>query len=157
MYKNEVIQHVIPRKETIEEANAKKYCPMVNYDSGDILFRKKNSKNIEDKDIEVHHINKYYQALDYYEGGSKYNKFIYNKLIEEKDYGELMDYLLLQPHYQYMNKEILYYYCRTLVGMKLTKNDYKKIAKQEKKEIEKMKNKDVTNLRKKKGDFTVRF
>jgi hypothetical protein len=156
MFKNEVIQHVIPRKETIEEANAKKYSPMVNYDCGDIKFRNEIKKESEG-DIEVHHINKYYQALDYYEGGSKNNKFIYNKLIEEKDYGELMDYLLLQPHYQYMNKEILYYYCRTLVGMKLTKNDYKKIAKQEKKEIDKMKNKDVINLRKKKGDFTVRF
>lgn len=148
MYKNEVIEHVIPRKKTIEECNAMKYSGMLNYDAKPV----KKNPNIDNVNI-----NKFYSSLDYYDGNNNNNKFIYNKLVDDKDYGELMDYLLLQPHYKYMNKEILYYYCRTLCGLRLSKNDYKKIAKQEKKEIDKMKNTEIKNFKKKKGDFVVRF
>lgn len=148
MFKNEVIEHVIPRKKTIEECNAMKYNQMLCYDEIPV----KKNPNYENVNI-----NQFYPKLDYYEGDSKSNKFLYNKFVDEKDYGELMDYLLLQPHYKYMNKEILYYYCRTLCGLKLTKNDYRKIARQEKKEIEKIKKVEVKAFKKKEGDFTLRF
>lgn len=148
MFKNEVIEHVIPRKKTIEECNAMKYNQMLCYDEKPIKINP-NYENVN--------INQFYSKLDYYEGDSKLNKFLYNKFVDEKDYGELMDYLLLQPHYKYMNKEILYYYCRTLCGLKLTKNDYRKIARQEKKEIEKFKTVEVKAFKKKDGDFTLRF
>jgi len=149
MYKNEVIQHLIPRKKTIDECNAMKYNEMLNYTDEKPVKTNPTIQNIN--------INKFYSALDYYDGDNNNNKFLYNKFVDEKDYGELMDYLLLQPHYRYMNKEILYYYCRTLCGLRLTKNDYKKIAKQEKKEIEKIKNTETKNFKKKKGDFVIRF
>ena len=111
MFKNEVIEHVIPRKKTMEECNAMKYNQMLCYDEIPV----KQNPNYEDVNI-----NQFYSKLDYYEGDSKINKFLYNKFVDEKDYGELMDYLLLQPHYKYMNKEILYYYCRTLCGLNIT-------------------------------------
>lgn len=147
MYKHEVIEHVIPRKKTIEECNAMKYNNMLGYD----IVPVKENPNIEIKEMK-----EYYGSLDYYEGDTN-NKFLYNKFVNEKDYGELMDYLLLQPHYKYMSKEILYYYCRTLCGLKLTKNDYRKIAKQEKKEVDKMKTKEKVNFKKKGGEFVLRF
>jgi len=146
MYKNEVIENFIPRKKTIEECNALKYNNKILYSD---IKPNPNKENLN--------LSQFYKSLDYQDNNDMNKKYIYNKLIDEKDANELMTYFKEQPYYQNLPDELLYYYCKALIGQKLRKNDIKKIAKQEKKENEKFKVEEKINYRKKHCDFTLRF
>ena len=144
MYKNEVIKNCIPIRKTIETCNALKYAPQVAYSD-----TKPNPK-VEDTTI-----NKYYSALDYYDENN--NRFIHEKLIDEKNVEELMKYYSQLDYYKNLPPELLFYYCKALIGEKLNKNEYRKIGKQEKKELEKFKKEEKVNYKKKNCNFVLRF
>jgi len=84
-------------------------------------------------------------------------RFIEKKLIEEKNYMDLME--LYKDEYPYKNMDLihLYSYCRTLIGNPISSEEYSKIRQDLKSIKRNMKKIESKQMKKKNGVFSIDF
>ena len=84
-------------------------------------------------------------------------RFIEKKLIEEKNYMDLME--LYKDEYPYKNMDSihLYSYCRTLIGNPISSEEYSKIRQDLKSIKRNMKKIESKQMKKKNGVFSIDF